>query len=340
MRAIFLEKKTDAAHAFKMRDIEAPKPNEQEVLIEVKAFGLNYADVMARLDLYPDMPKMPCVLGYDVIGKVIEKGSMVHNIAVGDFVVALTRFGGYAEKVVADSRVCIKVPEHIPSYQALAFATQLSTAYQAAMVNVNLFEGDHVLIHAAAGGVGLGLVQIALHKKCEVIALAGSDEKCKFLKEMGVKHTINYKNEDWVDYLKKHQLFKKIDVIFDSVGGDNVPKGLKSLNSDGKLVLFGSAKLGESKNKIKTILQVLKFGFYSPIKFLMSSRALIGLNMLAIADRKPHAIERSMKGVLDLYEKGIFKTMVGETYTVDEIAKAHTKLEKGQTMGKIAIEWS
>jgi NADPH:quinone reductase-like Zn-dependent oxidoreductase len=77
----------------------------------------------------------------------------------------------------------------------------------------------------------------------------------------------------------------------------------------------------------------------SPIKFLMSSRALIGLNMLAIADRKPHAIERSMKGVLDLYEKGIFKTMVGETYTVDEIAKAHTKLEKGQTMGKIAIEW-
>jgi NADPH2:quinone reductase len=339
MKAVFLTKKTNANNAFDIKEIAIPSPKAGEVLIQVKSFGLNYADVMARLDLYPDMPKMPCVLGYDVLGEITEIGEGVTNFQKGDFVVALTRFGGYAEYALADSRVCVKVSKEMNSHNALSIATQLSTAYHAAVENINLFENDIVLVHAAAGGVGLGIVSIALSRKCIVIGVAGSDEKCEFLKSLGVQHTINYKKEAFDEGVKRLGLRKKVDVIFDSVGGENVPKGMKILNSDGKLVLFGSAKLSESKNKLKIIYQVLKFGFFSPIKLLMPSKSIIGINMLAIADNKPEVIQRCMNGVVDLLEKGVFKSLQGETFSIDELAIAHEKLENGKTIGKLAIEW-
>lgn len=339
MKAVFLTKKTNANNAFEIKDIPTPTPKAGEVLIKVKSFGLNYADVMARLDLYPDMPKMPCVLGYDVLGEITEIGEGVTNFHKGDFVVALTRFGGYAEYALADSRVCVKVSKEMNSHNALSIATQLSTAYHAAVENINLFENDIVLIHAAAGGVGLGIVSIALSRKCIVIGVAGSDEKCEFLKSLGVQYTINYKKEAFDEGVKRLGFRKKVDVIFDSVGGENVPKGMKILNSDGKLVLFGSAKLSESKNKLKIIYQVLKFGFFSPIKLLMPSKSIIGINMLAIADNKPEVIQRCMNGVVDLLEKGVFKSLQGETFPINELAIAHEKLENGKTIGKLAIEW-
>lgn len=339
MKAVFLTKKTNANNAFEIKDIATPTPKAGEVLIKVKSFGLNYADVMARLDLYPDMPKMPCVLGYDVLGEITEIGEGVTDFQKGDFVVALTRFGGYAEYALADSRVCVKVSKEMNSHNALSIATQLSTAYHAAVENINLFENDIVLVHAAAGGVGLGIVSIALSRKCIVIGVAGSDEKCEFLKSLGVQYTINYKKEAFDEGVKRLGFRKKIDVIFDSVGGENVPKGMKILNSDGKLVLFGSAKLSESKNKLKIIYQVLKFGFFSPIKLLMPSKSIIGINMLAIADNKPEVIQRCMKGVVDLLEKGMFKSLQGETFSINELAMAHEKLENGKTIGKLAIEW-
>jgi NADPH2:quinone reductase len=340
MKAVFLTKKTNANSAFEIKEIGIPKPKQGEVVIKVKSFGLNYADVMARLDLYPDMPKMPCVLGYDVLGEIHEIGEGVDAFQKGDFVVALTRFGGYAEYAVADARVCVCVSKDLKSHNALAIATQLSTAYHAAVENVTLFENDIVLVHAAAGGVGLGIVSIALSKKCIVIGIAGSDAKCDFLKSLGVQHTINYKKEAFDEGVKRLGFRKKIDVIFDSVGGENVPKGMKILNSDGKLVLFGSAKLSESKNKLKIIYQVFKFGFFSPIKLLMPSKSIIGINMLAIADNKPQVIQRCMHGVLALLEKGVFKAALqGETYSIDQLALAHEKLELGRTMGKLAIEW-
>lgn len=340
MKAVFLTKKTNANNAFEIKEIEAPKPKIGEVLIKVKSFGLNYADVMARLDLYPDMPKMPCVLGYDVLGEIEELGDGVEGFKKGDYVVALTRFGGYAEYAIADARVCVCISRELSSHNALSIATQLSTAYHAAIENVNLFENDIVLVHAAAGGVGLGIVSIALSKKCIVIGIAGSDEKCDFLKSLGVQYTINYKKESFDEGVKRIGFKRKIDVIFDSVGGENVPKGMKLLNSDGKLVLFGSAKLSESKNKLKILYQVFKFGFFSPIKLLMPSKSIIGINMLAIADNKPQVIQRCMNGVVELLGKGIFdNSLKGETFKIDQLANAHEKLESGKSIGKLAIEW-
>jgi NADPH:quinone reductase-like Zn-dependent oxidoreductase len=341
MKAVFLTKKNSASKSFEIREIEMPKPDDNSVLIKVSAFGLNYADVMARLGLYPEMPPMPCVLGYDVCGEILEVGKDVKNLKIGDHVVALTRFGGYAEYAVADQRVCISVESSIPSHKKLAMATQLSTSYNAAIECVNMHEGDVVLIQAAAGGVGLGIVQIALEKKCTIIAVASKDEKLDFLKSLGVQHTINYKKKDIIQALRDMGFYHKIDFIFDSVGGDYVKKGMRALNSGGKYILFGASKLSGPKNKIGVIFEALKFGlaFFSPPQFLMPSKSLIGINMLAIADSKPEFIARCMHGVYDLYQKGILTHIEGESYSIDQLAEAHDKLENGQTIGKIAIEW-
>lgn len=341
MKAVFLTSKSDAYTSFAIREAVIPAIQSGEVLINVKAFGLNYADVMARKGLYPEMPPMPAILGYDVCGEVVEIGEEVSDFKIGDHVTALTRFGGYAEYAVADARACLKLEKGIPSFVKLAMATQLSTAYYAAVECVNLYEGDTILIRAAAGGVGLGILQIALYKKCQIIAVVGSEEKLNFLRSLGVTHTINYKRENITEVLKQKQLYKKIDCVFDSVGGNEVRNLWKALIPGGKYVIFGAAGLSGAGNKLSLILELIRFGslWFGLSQFLMPSKSMIGINMLAIADHNSKWIERSMKGVYQYYREGIFKYIRGENLPVDKIAEAHDRLEKGDTIGKLAIEW-
>lgn len=340
MQAAYLIKKGKAEKSFEWREVEKPKVNDKDVLIKVSAFGLNYADVMARLGLYPDMPPMPCVLGYDVCGEVFEIGNKISKFKVGDHVVALTRFGGYAEFAITDERACIVIDPQIPAYKQLAMATQLSTAYCAAIESINLREGDTILVHAAAGGVGLGIVQLALWKKCNIIAIAGSDEKLSFLKSLGVQHTINYKTEDIYQKIGDFGFYKKIDFIFDSVaGGRNIKQGFKALISGGKYVIFGVSKLSGPKNIFALIPELLNFAttLFSPAKFLMPSKSMIGINMLAIADNKPEVVERCMQEVYKLYQQGVFSHIQGTNYEKRQLVQAHQLLEDGKTIGKLAI---
>lgn len=340
MQAAFLIKKSKAAKSFEWRETSKPTIKENEVLVKVSAFGLNYADVMARKGLYPEMPPMPCILGYDVCGIVEEIGSQVKSVKLGDHVVALTRFGGYAEYAVTDERVCMPIDATIPAYKQLSMATQLSTSYNAAIESVNLNEGDIILVHAAAGGVGMGIVQIALNKKCIVIAIAGSDEKLNFLKSIGVQHTINYKTEDIYSRLKSDGFHHKIDFIFDSVaGGKNISKGYKALNSGGKYLVFGASKLSGHATIFGLIPELISFAttLFTPAKFLMPSKSMIGINMLAIADNKPEVVERCMRGTYELYNQGVFNHIQGQDYPKSDLASAHQLLEDGKTMGKLAI---
>lgn len=341
MKALYLTKKSDAFSSFETRETERPTPQKGQVLIEVQAFGLNYADVMARLGLYPEMPPMPAILGYDVVGDIVEIGEGVTDWAVGDHVVALTRFGGYAEYALADTRACIHIERTMPAYQKLALATQLSTAYNATMECAVLHPQDIVLVYAAAGGVGLGIVQIALSKGCRVIAVASSDEKLAYLQSLGVEFVINYKKQDILETLKQWNLYHQIDYIFDSVGGDYVRKGMKALQNGGKYILFGASKLSGKKNKLEVLFEAMKFGLtlYSPPQFLMPSKSLIGINMLAIADNKPEVIRRCMQGAYTMYQSGVLKNIAGRDYPIADFAQAQDDLERGKTIGKSAILW-
>ena len=164
MKAAVLVRKGDPSRAFEIREVPDPKIKDGEVLIKVEGFGLNFADVMARLGLYADAPPMPSVLGYDVTGRVTAVAPDITHLQVGDRVTAMTRFGGYAEYVAAMGMGTARIAEDMPVGEATALTTQYCTAYYAAAEVVNLHEGDRVLIHSAAGGVGTALLQHAKYK--------------------------------------------------------------------------------------------------------------------------------------------------------------------------------
>ena len=339
MKAIYLVKNGKSEQAFEQREVPDPICSDDQVLITVEGFGLNYADIMARLGLYDDCPKLPTIIGYDVVGVIEKIGKNVIGYQIGDRVLALTRFGAYATKAVADARVISKIGNDVDIAQATGLATQYSTAYYCAYEAVNIFPDDVVLVHAAAGGVGNGIAQLSKLKGAIVIATAGSDEKIKLLRNMGMDHVINYRKEDYVTKIKSIGLHKKVDVVFDSIAGDNIGKGFKMLNAGGRLVIYGASKLTESTNKLIVLKNALQFGIYHPAEFMMASKSMIGVNMLSIADNKPEIIQRCMNGIVKLFEQKQIKPLEGKIYGIEELVQAHNDLENRKTIGKMAVKW-
>lgn len=325
--------------AFQLDDQKDPKPGPDDVLVQVDAFGLNYADVMARKGIYNDCPPLPAVLGYESVGTVMEKGELVESVKVGDRVVAFTRFGSYAEKVVTPQLAVAKIPREMSNGEAVAMATQYCTAWFSAFEAINIYPNEHVLVHAAAGGVGTALVQLLKWKGAIVYGTASSNTKLDYLKSIGVDFPINYKETDFVEEIKSIHQGKRIDVIFDPIGGSNFKKSLKILAYGGRIVPFGA-----SSRERKGILSLLKvgfgFGFHSPVANIMKSQIWAGVNMLRIADEKPELMNFCMNQVIRLYNEGVCKPHVGGVFKASEIGKAHDFLESRKSMGKIVVEWN
>ncbi len=337
MKAAFLVKNGAASKAFDYRETEVPKISDHEVLVKVEAFGLNFADVMCRLGLYPECPPLPTVIGYEVVGRVTAIGKDVDNLKVGDRTVGLTRFGGYAEYAKGDHRGFAAIPEEWDAATATCFATQYSTAWYSAKELINLRPEDVVLVHAAAGGVGSALVQIAKRTGCKVFGTAGSDEKLEFLKELGVDHPINYRKNDFAVEVKKIMKKERIDVIFDPIGGKSIKKGLNLLGPGGKIVCFGASALAGKKGIIGKLRVYLQFGIYHPTYFMMRSKSILGVNILKLGDYRPNTISRTLNDVIKEASAGFLKPQKVTTYKFSELAEAHEALEKRKTSGKVAI---
>jgi len=340
VRAVALVKYGNTEEAFEIREVSKPAPAAHEVLIKVKCFGLNYADVMARHGQYKDAPPLPAVLGYEVAGTIEEIGKDVRDFAVGNKVMAFTRFGGYAEYAVADARGTVDIPENITMAEATALPTQYGTAYFCAYEMVNLFKGDHVLIHAAAGGVGTALIQLAKRKGCIIYGTAGSDEKLEYLRGLGVDYPINYRNADFETEITDLRGRQGIDVIFDPVGGTTYNKSRKLLAHGGRIVSFGVSERSGKKGGILADLKlVFNFGFLHPIMLLMKSQGSIGVNMLRIGDHQPDTLKRCLMGVVELVNEGVLKPHIGGTYSAEQIGEAHELLGSRKSIGKIVIDW-
>ncbi len=340
MKAAVLTAKGEAHKAFEIKEVPTPTPEGIQVLIKVEAFGLNFADVMARHGLYRDAPPMPSILGYDVVGEVVESASADYHDLVGKRVVAMTRFGGYAEYAITDARACAVISDHVPAGAAAALATQYCTAYRAAYEAVNLFEGDHVLIHAAAGGVGTALTQLAKLKGCVVFGTSGSNEKFDYLKQNGVDFPINYRTQNYESEVIKLSKGKKLQVAFNSIGGSTFKKDWNLLDKGGTSVLYGVAeRSGKKGGGFATLQLAWNFGIMSPIKTLIDSKSLIGINMLHIADEQPLIIKRCLESVVELTESGKLNPYVGGEFPADQIGDAHAFLESRKSTGKIIVKW-
>ena len=338
MKAAVLIKNGSAFKAFEIQEVPKPAVKQGEVLIKVAAFGLNFADVMARNGMYKEAPPLPAILGYDVAGTIEEIGDGVQNIKKGDRVTAMTRFGGYAEYAVTNASAVAIIPDQLDAATATALTTQYCTAFYAASEMVNLHKGDKVLIQSGAGGVGTALIQFAKHMQCEIFATAGSEKKINYLKQLGVHHPINYNTENFETVIKKITGQKGVDVIFDAVGGKSVKKGMRLLAPGGRLVCYGAAALS-NKNVFSKIKTALQFGFYHAAMLMMPSKSIIGINMLAIADSQPAIIERCLSAVMKLYKAGIFKPEIAKVLNANKIAEAHNFLETRKSIGKVVVQW-
>ena len=340
MKAIQLVKYGSSEGAFQIAEIEKPEISGSEVLIKVESFGLNFADVMARRGLYKAAPPIPAVLGYEVVGRISDMGADVKNLQTGQKVVAFTRFGAYAEYAKTDSSAVSPVSDSIDNGAATALSTQYCTAYYAAYDMANIQRGEYVLIHVAAGGVGIALVQLALNRGCKVIGTVGSEKKIQFLKDMGVEFAINYLEKDFEEEIPKILGDRKVDVIFDPVGGKFFKKDRSLLNAGGRIIAYGASdQLNRNKGFVSKLKLMMAFGFLHPVGLMINSQGIIGVNMLQIADNRPEVLQRSLNNVVDLYQKGLIKPHIGKEFRADEIAKAHAYFESRSSIGKIVLHW-
>jgi NADPH:quinone reductase-like Zn-dependent oxidoreductase len=338
MKAVTLIKHGKAESAFELREAAMPTPGENQVLIRVEAFGLNFADVMARYGLYKEAPPLPSVLGYEVVGHVESKGAAVSGFQTGQRVVAFTRFGGYAQYAVADAIAVTPIPDTMEAGIAAALATQYCTAFYASEIMANVQPGEHVMIQAAAGGVGIALVQLAKRKNCTVYGTASAPDKLDFLRSLGVDHPINYKTHNFYDVVKRLRP-QGVDVAFDSVGGTSFKKGRKLLAHGGRILSYGAAESMTGASKFSLIKTAISFGWVHPVPLMMQSKAVMGVNMLRIAESKPAVLQHCLKSVTALTIAGELKPHTGGVFDVATIAEAHAFLESRKSIGKVVVKW-
>lgn len=241
MKAIPFLKASEKTDNLKIIDWSTPKIATNEVLIRVRAFGLNFADIFARKGQYDDAPPFPCVVGYEVSGEIVQVGSECNEFHIGQKVIAFTDFGGYAQYAKARKEVIISLPESWTYSQGAAIAVTFATAYHSLFNTGVVLPGSKILIHAAAGGVGLALVQLATHAKLEIFGTCGSDDKVKLLQDKGVQHPINYRKHDFEQEVKRITKGEGVDIIVDSVGGNYFKKDLNILAANGRVIGIGYA---------------------------------------------------------------------------------------------------
>ena len=338
-QAVVLKGKGKSIEAFEIREVDLPALKPDEILIKNEAFGLNYADVMARNGLYKDAPPMPCVIGYESVGTVEKIGDDVDESILGKRVLAFCRFGAYGRHVITKSNAAFEIGA-LPSQEVLALCTQAVTAYYMTDILSPIRKGDKVLVHAAAGGVGTILIQLAKRKGAIVIAKVGNAKKVDLVKKLGADHVINYRASDYSTELSNILKGDTIDISYNAVGGATFKKDWKLLGAGGRLFIFGGAALSGGKFGLLSALNFLrKMGLIIPAGLMMSSRSILGVNMLKIADHHPLIMNEALRETIQLYKNQKIKVCVGGVFPASEIDKAHDLLESGNSTGKISVVW-
>jgi NADPH2:quinone reductase len=322
MKTIFVEEFGEP-EVLRYTDAERPSPGEREALIEVRSAGVNYADTMRRRNQYVVSQDLPFVPGSEVAGTVAEVGEGVENFSVGDRVVTLLGTGGYAEYAVAPARNLIPLPEGLDFDEAAAIPLQGLTAYHCIKTSGSLKEGESVLVHAAAGGVGTLAVQMAkLLGAGTVIATASSKKKLELARSLGADVLIDYTEGDWPEKVREATEGKGADVILEMVGSDFPEKNLTCLNVFGRMVVFGAA----SRER----------GTIVPASLMNECHAVVGFYLPQIM-RRPDLFVPSLREVLGWISSGDLLLTIGATYPLEKAAEAHADLEGRKTTGKLLL---
>jgi NADPH:quinone reductase-like Zn-dependent oxidoreductase len=314
-----------------------PKPGKGQVVIRVKAAGLNFADILARQGLYPDGPPKPCVLGYEVSGVVESTGEAVDPTLVGKAVLAMTRFGGQSEMVAVQAGQMFAKPVSLSFEQAAALPVNYLTAYTLVYVMGSLQPGESVLIHNAGGGVGLAALDIA--KKIGAITYGtASPAKHDFLRKRGLDHPIDYRTQDWLPVLMDLTNKRGVELVIDPLGGGHWKKSYKALRHTGRLGMFGvsSASGNGLKGKFGLLKVAVQAPFFHPFGLLNKNRGVFGVN-LGHLWHEPEKVAIWVRALMEGVNEGWIRPHVGKTFSFDQVRQAHRYMELRKNIGKVVL---
>ncbi len=323
---------------------ERPDPpvGPGDVRIAVKAAGINFADTMARVGLYPDAPKPPCVLGYEVAGEVESVGDGVTEFKVGDRVVGGTRFGGQAELVTVPEAQAFALPDGLSFEQGATVPVNYGTAYAALILMGSLRQGDRVLIHAAAGGVGISATQIARNAGAEIFGTA-SPSKHDAIRAQGVDHPIDYRSQDFEAETMRITGGGGVDLVIDALGPTSFRKDYRLLRSGGRLVMYGlSEGTKEGRRDIPAMLKSLlsmpsaTMPWWKSLLIMNENKGVFGLNMLKWWDAEG-SLDRVLDPLSADLEAGRLDPVVAEAFPFERAGDAHKFIAERRNVGKVVL---
>ena len=341
MKAVVLTG-TGGPEVLKVQERPDPAVGPGEIRIAVRAAGINFADTMARVGLYPDAPKPPCVLGYEVAGEVESVGEGVSDHKLGDRVVAGTQFNGQAELVTVPADQALALPERLSFEQGAAFPVNYGTAYAALVLMGGMRKGDRVLIHAAAGGVGISATQLARNAGAEIFGTA-SPGKHEAIRAQGVQHPIDYRNQDFEAEVMRITAGEGVDVIIDALGPTSFRKDYRLLRSGGRMVMYGlseSTKAGARdlpatlKSLVKMPLATMPW--WKSLTMMNENKGVFGLNMLSWWEREGNLDRLTEPLMADLAE-GRIEPVVAESFPFERAGDAHQYIAERRNVGKVVL---
>jgi NADPH:quinone reductase-like Zn-dependent oxidoreductase len=320
--------------------LERPDPDvgPGEVRIAVKAAGMNFSDLLARVGMYPDAPKPPCVIGYEVAGDVESVGDGVEGFKPGDRVISGSRFGGQAELVVAKEKDVVALPDGWGYEKGAALPVVYATAYAGMIRYGAVHAGERVLIHAAAGGVGIAATQIGKHLGAELFGTA-SASKHDAIRGFGIEHAIDYHSQDPVKEIRRITGEKRpLDLVMDAIGGNSFRKSWSLLRAGGRLVAFGISEGGggERRDIGKALKMLVTTPIVPTLMMMRDSKSIIGLNMLTIWDEKG-TLDEFIQPLEELIEQGVVDPVVSEAFPIERAAEAHRYMGERKNIGKVVL---
>jgi len=319
----------------KLVEEELPELLAYEVTIEVKAIGFNFADLFAIQGLYSATPKGSFIPGLEYSGVIIKCGNSVLEFKVNDKVMGVIKFGAYTTHINMNHRYVQKLPDGWTFEEGAAFTVQSLTAYYALIELGDIKDNDTVLIHSAAGGVGIYANRIAKKFNAYTIGTVGSNSKVDFLKDEGYDDVIVREN-NFNEQLKHNLGERKLNIVLESIGGKIFKDSFDLLSPTGRIIIYGGAQFmshSSRPNYLKLLIQFLNRPKVDPLSLSDTNRSIMGFNLIYLWD-KPEEMNRMLTNILNFNLK---KPYIGSTFSFDKLPDALKQFQSGKTIGKVVV---
>lgn len=314
-----------------------PTPGPGEVRVRVAAAGVNFADISARMGMYQDAPPFPFVMGYEASGTIDALGEGVDDLAIGQRITALTRFGGYSDTLCVPAIQAVPLPETLDLHAAAGLPVTYLTAWLMLVHLGHVGEGDTVLVHSAGGGVGLSALQICKWRGAKVIGTASAGKHDR-LREMGVDHCVDYRTQDFEAEVKRITDGRGVDIALDPVGGASFRESYRCLTDFGRLYLFGVSSFnpGLTRSLWAAIKGIARTPRFHPFSLMNDNRGVHGVNLGHLWHRVGD-MRAMFDQIVQLAAEGIFTPIIDRSFGFDEAPEAHRYIQDRRNFGKVLL---